>query len=112
MAINPPKEHQVKEGPRTLRRGEGAFWTLDKAQWGSATVTSSAVASIIRQSDESDVIADFIAVNSTSESTTFITLPEIVAPAAAALGDYICNISFEDGTWSPGIPWMKIVVTD
>lgn len=109
MALKLPKNLQVVEGVQDLRRGEGIVYSLSVSNWISST-PSSATVTVIREKDESDVTSTFIPTGSASISTTTITLPEIVVPSNAQLGDYIVTVEFEAGGISPGRPWIRLVV--
>jgi len=109
MALKLPKELEVLDGPQPIRQTEGLVFSVDVAKQTSST-PSSATVTIIRQADEADVTATLMAVNTPSIATTVITLDEILIPADAILGDYVVNVEFEAGGYSPGRVYFIIRV--
>jgi len=100
--------HEVLEGTREMRRGEGITFTLTTTNWASSP-TSSAI-SIIKLSDDSDVTADWTETATPTESGDVITLPEITVPSDAAYGEYLVNIPFTAGGFAEGIPYVILRV--
>lgn len=100
--------HEVADGLREMRRGEGVVWSVDVSRWGPSP-TPQAI-TIIRETDNQDVTNAFTTTATPTASGNDIVLPEVTVPAGAALGYYRLNFPFEAGGFSPGIPFIRFLV--
>lgn len=103
-----PASHTILDGVQEIRRDEGLTFTVDTENWGGSPTSPSVT--VTRCRDGSDVTSDFIPSGSPSVTDDVITLPEITAPSAAQLGDYIVSVQFDSGGFGPGIAWFALKV--
>lgn len=100
--------HEVAEGEQEIRRGEGLVFKLTTTNWEASPAPADI--SIIRISDGQDVTGDFTGSATPSVDGNVVTLPEITAPTAAALGRYRVNMPFAAAGFSPGMPYVDLIV--
>lgn len=98
----------VVQGEQEIRRGEGIVFDLTVTNWESSPTPDDIT--IIRVRDGQDVTADWTSTATPGVAGDVITLPKITVPAGAALGRYRVNVPFTAGGFSPGIPFLDLIV--
>ena len=101
--------HEVAEKIQYIRRGEGIVYKLTTTNWESSPVASDIV--ITRLSDSTDVTDDWTTTATPTVASDVITLPEITVPADAQTGKYQVDIPFTAGGFSPGKPYLRLLVS-
>jgi hypothetical protein len=100
--------HEVVENDQEIRRGEGIVFSLTTTNWQAAPTP--AAITIVRLADNSNVTATWTSTATPTVLGNVITLPEITVPSNAELGRYRVNIPFTAGGFSPGVPYVDLVV--
>lgn len=99
---------EVAEGEQEIRRGEGIIFQLTTTNWESAPTLADI--SIVRVRDSQDVTSQFTSTATPNVNGDVIILPKITVPNTAAFGLYRVNIPFVAGGFSPGIPYIDLMV--